>query len=258
MTPILPPELLARGPIVIGATGGSGTRVLAKIIRDSGVYTGRKFTYALDSTEISQPSLPWIDKYIASEMDGAPPLSVAEMAADLRPAFEKFVAPLQSHPDKWGWKAPRSIYLLPFFAVVFPALHFIHVVRDGRDMAFSTNQNQLRDYGATIVKDLPPDAPVPVRAIALWTRVNLSRAEFAERELGARYLRIRFEDLCARPVEILTELLRFIDASGDANAIAEKEVSPPPSIGRWRTEDRHLIEELNRIGAPALRKFGYE
>ena len=47
----------------------------------------------------------------------------------------------------WGWKEPRSIYLLPFFHQQLPALRFLHVVRDGRDMALSANQNQLRKHG---------------------------------------------------------------------------------------------------------------
>ena len=47
----------------------------------------------------------------------------------------------------WGWKEPRSIYLLPFFHRHLPGLRFLHVVRDGRDMAFSENQNQLRKHG---------------------------------------------------------------------------------------------------------------
>lgn len=256
MEPILPPEFLACGPIVIGATGGSGTRVLAKIIQDRGVYIGRKFTFALDSTELNGPSRRWIDNYIRGEMGAAAAPTHEEMVADLKPVFENFIAPLQSNPGKWGWKAPRSIYLLPFFAAVFPELRFIHLVRDGRDMAFSTNQHQLRDYGAILVNDLP-DAPEPVRAMALWARVNLRRAEFAESELRERYLRIRFEDLCARPAQTVRQLLDFIGADGDAEAIAKAEVLPPESLGRWRTQDRQLIAELNGVGAPALRKFGY-
>jgi Sulfotransferase family len=254
---ILSPEFLARGPIVIGATGGSGTRVIAKIVRDSGIYIGKRFTPALDSVEVGRPCAAWIDRYMSSELNGTAKPSVGEMAADLKPVFENHLAPLQSNPARWGWKSPRSVYLLPFYHAVFPALRFIHVVRDGRDMAFSTNQHQLRDHGDTVLKDLPEGTPEPVRAMTLWTRVNLSRADFAERELRERYLRIRFEDLCAKPIEVIAQLLRFIEASGDAEAIAKKEVAPPDSIGRWRAQDRHLTDQLTRIGDAALQKFGY-
>ena len=45
-----------------------------------------------------------------------------------------------------------------FFHAISPALRFLHVVRDGRDMALSENQNQLRKHGeaAPIPEDLPP------------------------------------------------------------------------------------------------------
>ena len=33
-------EVGVRGPYVIGATGGSGTRVVARIVREAGLFTG--------------------------------------------------------------------------------------------------------------------------------------------------------------------------------------------------------------------------
>ena len=48
-------------------------------------------------------------------------------------------------------KNPRSMFLLPFFDSYFPALKFIHIVRDGRDMAYSKNQNQLHKHGSTLL-----------------------------------------------------------------------------------------------------------
>jgi len=41
----------------------------------------------------------------------------------------------------------------------------------------------------------------PERAMLLWGRVNVRAAEFGETHLLDNYLRVRFEDLCAKPVE---------------------------------------------------------
>ena len=39
----------------------------------------------------------------------------------------------------WGWKGPRSIYFLPFYQAVFgDHFRFLHVMRDGRDVAYGT------------------------------------------------------------------------------------------------------------------------
>ena len=80
-------------------------------------------------------------------------------------------------------------------------------------MALSTNQNQLRKHGPAA--PIPPDLPEAERSIALWGWVNLAAARYGEEHLGPRYLRIRFEDLCASPVEIASEILRFLELPGD-------------------------------------------
>ena len=50
----------------------------------------------------------------------------------------------------FGIKAPVAMALLPFFASVVDRVSFIHVVRDGRDIAFSANQSPvLKFYNAT-------------------------------------------------------------------------------------------------------------
>ena len=126
----------------------------------------------------------------------------------------------------WGWKEPRSVYLLPFLAAELPGLRFLHVVRDGRDMAFSENQVQLRKHGDAVLG--ASDEPEALRSIALWREVNLRAADFGERELGDRYLRIRFEDLCARAGgHACAEVLRFFGLDGDAERIAAEEVQAP-------------------------------
>src|SRR5260370_20821937 len=73
---------------------------------------------------------------------------------------------------RWGWKEPRSIYFLPFLDQHWPGTKFIHVIRDGRDMAFSSNQNQLRKHGLFVLGSEVTDAPDPGRIAVLWARTN--------------------------------------------------------------------------------------
>jgi hypothetical protein len=132
----------------------------------------------------------------------------------------------------------------------------VHVVRDGRDLAFSKNQNQPRKHADTFLGSESEDPAAPPRSIELWNAVNLRAADAAESELGERYLRIRYEDLCAEPAPVIASLLGFLELEGDPAQLAQ-EVEPPPTLGRWRDSDPALVERLQQIATPALQRFGY-
>jgi hypothetical protein len=123
-------------------------------------------------------------------------------------------------------------------------------------MAFSENQNQLKKHGDAVLGDELRRAKTPVRSIALWNRVNQAAADYGEEVLGARYLRVRFEDLCADPIEAVQRIYGFFGLEGDVEAIA-RAVRPPDTLGRWQRRRKRVIEELNRTAEPTLRRFGY-
>jgi Sulfotransferase family len=198
---------------------------------------------------------PLIDNRVDSEsvISGSPiPTRLeATMRQDLEATVSAHLAYL-AEPQPWGWKEPRSIFLVPFFHRHMPSLRFLHVVRDGRDMAFSTNQNQLRKHGpATGIS-----GSGPVDSITLWSRLNLEMADYGEEWLRSRYLRVRFEDLCAQPVETASRILAFFELEADPQ-LASTEVSMQASIGRWRREDRRVIFGLQQAAGTALARFGY-
>lgn len=123
-------------------------------------------------------------------------------------------------------------------------------------MALSSNQNQLNKHGEAVLGR--SDEPQAIRSISLWQEINLRAADFGAQVLGGRYLRIRFEDLCARPAEVTGEVLRFFGLTGDAEAIATEVVRPPATLGRWREADPQLQAELTGRAAEALERFGYQ
>jgi len=248
--PPVDPETWAQiaGAGVIGATGGSGTRVLARIVLRGGMFIGSDRNRSEDALDFAAFSDRWVDEAVAGRR---PP----EMTAELRALVARQWAGRDGERP-WGWKEPRSVYLLPFLAEELQGLRFLHVVRDGRDMAYSDNQVQLRKHGAAVLG--VGDEPAPLRSISLWSEVNLRAADFGERELGERYLRVRFEDLCAEPSAVTEQVLGFFGLDGDAEAIARDEVRPPSSLGRWRGEDPAAVAELEARGGEALRRFGYQ
>ena len=51
----------------------------------------------------------------------------------------------------WAFKKPDLMNLLPFLLAAFPKMQVLHVVRDGRDMAFSHNHAPLRKYSTCLL-----------------------------------------------------------------------------------------------------------
>jgi hypothetical protein len=246
-------------PKVIGATGGSGTRVMAKLLRRGGTYIGTRLNEAEDAIEIGLFLNDWIPPYIESEHKGKPmkPEAREAMSQNFQEALSRHLQSLPDRGNPYGWKEPRSIYLLPFLHAQLPGFRFLHLIRDGRDMAFSANQNQLNKYGGAMI---PPELagwPRPVRSIALWSRINQWAADYGETTMRGQYLRVRFEDLCADPIPQVRRIWNFFGLAGDPAEAARSELAPPESLGRWRSEDPDVLGALHEYGGAALRRFGY-
>jgi hypothetical protein len=252
------PEKWPPDPTIVSGTGGSGTRVVARILMGAGVFMGGHVNDVGDAIPISLLCDLWANVFAAREK-----IFRGQEAPGLYPPMVRcLAAALKDHwgnePPRrsWGWKAPRSMYLLPFFHSQLPHLRFVHLVRDGRDIALSQNQAQLNKHGLTYLSPKELRQRVSVRSIALWNRINLAAAEYGERELGDRYVRIRFEDLCAEPASVVGRLLDFVGLEADVETAARL-IEQPSSIGRWRQEDPRVALKLERFGKEALEKFGY-
>jgi hypothetical protein len=252
----LPEPLAERGPRVIGATGGSGTRVLARIVRAGGMFIGTHLNDYEDAVDFGAYSDRWINPWLSAN-GSLPEPELAAMTSELGDIVTRHCADLPAEARCWGWKEPRSIYLLAYLAAVMPTLRYVHFVRDGRDMAFSENQNQLRKHGSAVLDAGEQRLEKPLQSISVWTRVNLGAADFGEQVLGDRYLRIRFEDLCAEPGKTARRVFEFFDLEGDAEGVASETVRPPSTLGRWRGEKEATVRALQEIAAPGLARFGY-
>lgn len=235
-------------PVVIGGTGGSGTRVIARMVRDAGVFLGERLNGSDDALDLAEFDWAWGLDYLR---DGA----TDPMRAAFEVALERHLAPLGDPQAAWGWKHPHSYLLLPFLAERFPAMRFVHVIRDGRDMALSGNQAQLGQYGEhTVGSGADQD---PVRRIRFWARANSLAAEQGAALLGDRYTRIRYEDLCARPRKHARRLLIFAGGAQERLPAMTSEVQPPESLGRGREAEAGVLAEMEAAAGPALAEFGY-
>lgn len=247
-------------PLVIGATGGSGTRVVARIAKLAGYNLGANVNSAEDALEFYSFHEKWINPFVSAARRGRAltPQELARMNEHFHAALARHIPEPERRGTRWGWKSPRSIYLLPFLHAQCDQLKFIHLLRDGRDMALSPNQNQRRKHaGAVLTWSERLFRSAPERSALLWSRVNQHAADYGEGKLGHNYLAVRFEDLCEEPLEATVKMLNFLEATVDPEPIAKAEITPPVTLGRWRNAPPGIILQIERIAGPSLRRFGY-
>src|SRR5207249_11320798 len=123
-------------PLVIGATGGSGTRVIARIAKLAGYNLGTKLNSAEDSLAFYSFHETRINPFVSARRRGQAltPWQSARMKEDFNAALASHIHEAQRRRARWDWTTPRSTYLLSFLHAQVPQLKFIHDMRDGRDM----------------------------------------------------------------------------------------------------------------------------
>lgn len=168
--PMLPRRAEAPGcpPVVIGAMGGSGTRVLTQILRLSGYWMG---AWINCRTQDALATRFFLQRYFEH-------LVASPERDDVR-VLRCFDVAIRAHrfgmPDRgacWGWKNPRSMWVIPFLARRYPEMRFLHLVRDGRDMALSENHNLLRKHGHLLLAERLGPGDRLGDNLELWTRGN--------------------------------------------------------------------------------------
>jgi len=241
-------------PLVIGAVGGSGTRVFTRIAGHAGVFMGGDLDRQEDSRPVSGFYGEFASEYLAANGDLGHERE-QQLSRRLAKCLDQHLEGLPGADCPWGVKNPRSMLMLPLWHRSFPRMRFLHVIRDGRDMAYSGNANQIRRHGRAVL-GADFDRPAPERAILWWAHVNGLAADYGEAELEDRYSRIRLEDLCARPKRTIRSLYAFLDLTGPTKE-AVAEVEAPPTLGRWRERPPAEVAPLTELAGSALKRFGY-
>ncbi|MEK6325965.1 MAG: sulfotransferase [Actinomycetota bacterium] len=183
---------------------------------------------------------------------------------------------------RWGDKSPPYTWKALRIQRALPEAHFVHIIRDGRDVALSLSEVSWGPGDVTL-------------AAEKWV-TELGRARKRAKGLArGTYMELRFEDLVADPEPVLRRIAGFVDLPWDGAMLdyhrqAEKRmsremartlkplgggtitaeerarqhelVSRPPSpsrTGRWRTEmsdeDRAAFES---VAGKMLATLGYE
>jgi hypothetical protein len=148
-------------------------------------------------------------RIVRTDAASLPPRTLAE-AADLI-----FSAYASAHgKPRWGDKTPPYVMCIDGLASILPDARFVHLIRDGRDVAQSFSGV---DFG-------PPKDPV---AQAYYWRRHVTAGRRSGARLGPdRYLEIRYEDLVEDPERQLRSICAFVDLPFDEVMLRYRETVP--------------------------------
>ncbi len=153
---------------------------------------------------------------------------------------------------RWGDKTPEYIVNLPLLFELFPNAQFIHVVRDGRDVALS---NFLTPFGEKNC----------VSAALDWQhKIKLAR-QFGHSLGKDQYTEIRYEDLLNKPIEVFAHLIDFLaidDSDGKLLSFISEHIGDDLNRGNFYKWKSGLSEQQRRrfekVAGKELRLYNYE
>lgn len=244
--------------VFIGGIGGSGTRVVAEIVKGLGVHMGRNLNGALDNLDWPSEKCGALVRNRLNTFDE----NLPEMSRELIKFGQKMTLQSQeAHSIKysWGTKVPGIFYYLSYLKSVFPNMRYIHTIRHGLDMAYSQNHNQLFNWGGFF--DIPPlDGATPRNLLKYWVCANNYALQNCRAWLPNQHLIINFEELCSDSHGHVHKIANFLNCeSVDAvtDSIVNK-ITKQESQGRYQLKGQAQLFDDSDIAALGALGFKVE
>jgi hypothetical protein len=261
-------------PVVIYNKSHSGSRLMAELIEKAGVFMGAHQNESKDAVDV----LELVTQLVLDYYPDYSPLWDGRGADDtalpdlVRRVFSRHLEGFAGRRgEMWGWKLCETAYIVPVIDFLFPRAKFIHLIRDGRDVAFSNHRGPDNAFWRKIYFNTDQ--------ITSWRGLKLTAKDYRRRShiynaihwvnsvmvgryygtmLRERYLEVRYEDLCTTFETTAEKVLHFVGPDCNRGVIGE--ILPAvslKSVGKYRTESRFKLRKVLEITKPLLISLGY-
>lgn len=169
-----------------------------------------------------------------------------------------------SGKTRWGDKTPGYVRHIRALAQLLPEAHFVHIIRDGRDVALSW-------------LDAPFGPESVGEAAERWRKDVRVGRRAGRRHAADRYMEVRYEKLVTRPERVLRRICEFAELPFDQRMLAytatadrviettlepesHKRLREPPTPGLrdWRREMADAdVRAFEEVAGDMLVKLGY-
>jgi len=286
-----------KGPIIVGGIGGSGTRLVAGLLKELNVFIGNDLNPPLDNLTFTLifKRQKWFFKnkdntreinrgirILEKAMTNRKPYSVKEYWFLLKATvmmyrhghynnsqgkgfwaikrlkhilFKRTNMNLTGW-EAWGWKESNSHLILGELSDYFPDMKYIHTIRHGLDMAYSTTQQQLFNWAPLFEINIPrTKEEIPFSSFRYWVEVNKKVLGTGQKLGEDKFYCLNYDELCKNPKEEIEKLLLFLQIPFNDKLITKLATLPkiPKSFGRFRDHNNSIflkedIEYLEKLG----------
>lgn len=146
----------------------------------------------------------------------------------IRAAFRAY-ARAQAKPH-WGDKTPRYVESIELLHRLFPEARFIHLIRDGRNVALS-------------YANVPFGPKTVARAASLWAKRVCAGYTFGRALGGDHYLEVLYEDLVEDTEGVTRDICRFVDLAYDPGMLDYVERAKGSVLPRASMYNPHVTEK---------------
>lgn len=252
-------------PVAIGGVGGSGTRLIANILMEIGFDIGTDLNPSLDNLaftllfkranilELSNPDFEQRVTIFIKHMCGTGDFSeqekllirhlgrLEESGHTVEWMQERALLMLSTQKRyqpgrRWGWKEPNTHISMERLYPLLPNMKYIHVMRNGLDMAFSSNKNQLTLWGPKFIG--PACENTPFYALKYWHIVHKRILEIS-RPFQSNFLLLNYDNLVMQTGNDMENLLNFLGVPLTQKLIEAVQplIQKNESIGRFSMYD---------------------
>jgi hypothetical protein len=251
-------------PVLITGRGGSGTRLLSRLLQQSSLFLGNRLNRQGDSLEWVQINRRMMFENIKlsnGRFNHQWQHRLKELAADITAKYAT------SEYSRWGLKLPEMLFMLPEFFATFPNTKLIHLIRHPvslscrRTHITSRMDNpvgqwvlpQAYDY-LGISEDVIDVSDVLNNAISWKFQLDIITA-FCEQNLSNQQFHVvKFEDMLDKPQDVLTQLGVFL--GHDTSRVVDLNIDKNRA-GHADLVDASTIDEVWSLCGETASKYGY-
>ena len=164
--------------------------------------------------------------------------------------------------DRFLSKRTSNTQRIRLISRMFPDASYIHIIRDGRAVAYSyLNVDWWMDtrlwWAGTTPGEWQEGGGDPLELTALHWRNNLEEI-LGNRDILRNYIEVRYEDLVRDPMSVVREILDFCGLRSHGRFEDRLPRELPDMNRKWRENlDSREVETLHSVLGETLKQLGY-